>query len=258
MTKQVKWLQFKKARTLVRRLKLSTMKEFKECLKNGRLPENIPLDPRKVYKDKGWISKYDWLGTDYYQYRPRQEWLSFVKARKYARSLNIANSKEWLIFCREGNLPENIPRSPASVYKNRGWISWDDWLGRSLQHKASNYVRTRRKVRNLKIQSIKEWFKLCKKNKIPDGIPHNPEIFYEDNGWGGWDDWLGITHSNGKWRPFEEARQYIHSLKLASIREWREFCHSGRCPGNIPMAPESAYKNEGWIDWYDWLGKPKN
>ena len=25
--------------------------------------------------------------------------------------------------------PDNIPDSPASVYKTMGWISWEDWLG---------------------------------------------------------------------------------------------------------------------------------
>ena len=34
-----------------------------DYIKNNKLPSNIPTDPRRSYKDTGWISWGDWLGT---------------------------------------------------------------------------------------------------------------------------------------------------------------------------------------------------
>ena len=28
-------------------------------------------------------------------------------------------------------------------------------------------------------------------------------------------------------------------------------------PPNIPSAPDQTYKDKGWINWPDWLGKSK-
>ena len=35
---------------------------------------------------------------------------------------------------------------------------------------------------------------------------------------------------------------------------WREYCKSGRKPGNIPENPDVVYKDEGWKAWQDWIG----
>ena len=56
-----------------------------------------------------------------------------------------------------------------------------------------------------------------------------------------------------KFRPFGEAKDYVHSLGLQSETEWREYCKSGKKPENIPYKPYRTYKNE-WISWGDWLG----
>ena len=33
----------------------------------GIKPDNIPSDPRKIYKSKGWINLYDWLGKNMFK-----------------------------------------------------------------------------------------------------------------------------------------------------------------------------------------------
>jgi|GEM_PF-7027192 len=37
------------------------------------------------------------------------------------------------------------------------------------------------------------WTKYIKENKLPDGIPENPDEVYVDE-WKGWVDWLGWTN----------------------------------------------------------------
>lgn len=53
---------------------------------------------------------------------------------------------------------------------------------------------------------------------------------------------------------FEEARTFVRSLNLNSFKDWKEYCKSGNKPNNIPGDPSKGYKNNGWINWGDWLG----
>jgi superfamily II DNA or RNA helicase len=61
------------------------------------------------------------------------------------------------------------------------------------------------------------------------------------------------------WRPFEEAREFAHSLNLKKQKDWFSFC-KGRFPSkgvlhpDIPTAPVRHYAKAGWVSWGDWLG----
>ena len=46
------------------------------------------------------------------------------------------------------------------------------------------------------------------------------------------------------WRPFEEAREFVRSLGLKSVREWEAYCASGKRPADIPSNPQMAYGNK--------------
>jgi predicted helicase len=60
--------------------------------------------------------------------------------------------------------------------------------------------------------------------------------------------------ARASWRPFEQAREFIHSLKLKSGNEWREFAKSGELPLDIPASPLKVYESSGWSGMGDWLG----
>jgi hypothetical protein len=57
--------------------------------------------------------------------------------------------------------------------------------------------------------------------------------------------------------PFEKAREYTRALGLKSVKEWYEYCKTHTLPEGIPMAPDAAYKGDGWISWGDFLGTGK-
>jgi len=125
-TQNIKWLSFEEARKFARSLNLKSMRKWKEFCKSNKRPDDIPSSPQSVYKDNGWISWSDWLGTKNIR---ENGWLSFEEARKFARSLGFKYSKEWIKYCRSIDRPENMPINPNTTYKNKGWISWSDWLG---------------------------------------------------------------------------------------------------------------------------------
>ena len=51
-----------------------------------------------------------------------------LTAKNYARSLNLKSRVEWYKFYEENKFP-NIPKNPQSLYKNKGWKGWKDFLG---------------------------------------------------------------------------------------------------------------------------------
>ena len=78
---------------------------------------------------------------------------------------------------------------------------------------------------------------------------------YEDLGWSGWKDFLGNSiDRKTKWRPFTEARAFVHTLGLKGFNGWREYASSGQRPDDIPSAPENHYRNQGWTGHADWTG----
>ena len=88
-------LPFAAARTIVRKLKLKGVEEWKEwckCSKAGQRPSNIPGCPHQVYRDDGWISMPDWLG---YEGQARGAMLPFAVARAIVQKLKLKGNREW-------------------------------------------------------------------------------------------------------------------------------------------------------------------
>ena len=62
------------------------------------------------------------------------------------------------------------------------------------------------------------------------------------------------------WRPFKEARSFVHNLSLRNVNEWGEYCSKSkdgkpRKPIDIPSNPSKVYLDSGWKGFSDWLGR---
>ncbi|EGG41857.1 hypothetical protein Nlim_1300 [Candidatus Nitrosarchaeum limnium SFB1] len=106
------------------------------------------------------------------------------------------------------------------------------------------------------LKNVREWKQYCKSGYKPDDIPSHPELYYKSKGWKGFGDWLGTENPipNQNFRNFDEAKSFVHSLKLKNFKEWQQYCNSGKRPNDIPARPEKYYKLKGWISWGNWLG----
>jgi hypothetical protein len=84
---------------------------------------------------------------------------TFSDAKNFVHSRIQKSQREWKEFCRSGKKPEDIPYNPDQHYKDRGWISWGDWLGTdriatyNKQYRPFN--EPREYVRSLNYQVIK-------------------------------------------------------------------------------------------------------
>lgn len=107
------------------------------------------------------------------------------------------------------------------------------------------FAESREYVHKLGLKSKTEWIQqYCKSgNKAPD-IPSNPQKAYKDE-WKGYGDWLdtgAIATKDIPYRPFEEARQFVHKLGLKSETDWREYYKSDKKPNDIPVDPRQVYE----------------
>jgi len=204
---------FSEARAFARKLKLKSCTEWNAFCKGkmprlGRLPTDIPAQPRQTYDDKGWKGYRDWLGP-----RPPlvEKYRSFHDARAFVRELKLKSCTEWWAFRKLGRLPADIPGSPSQVYAAYGWKNWGDWLGTGtvapnlMKYRPFGEARTF--VRKLKLKTYTEWRAFCKGQmpefgRLPKDIPRAAEIVYAHKGWRGYGDWL----ENGRKRRAEAVK----------------------------------------------------
>ncbi|MBI4947435.1 MAG: DEAD/DEAH box helicase family protein [Bacteroidetes bacterium] len=238
-------MPFEDARNFVRKLGLSSYKNWFAYCESGKKPEDIPFSPASYYNGKGWIDMRDWLGN---------EKRSFEEARDFVRKLNFKSSTEWKAYCESGKKPDDIPFSPASYYKGKGWKDMRDWIG----NEQRPFEEARTFVRKLGLNSHKGWIEYCNSGEKPDDIPNFPASSYKGKGWMGFSDWIDnefFPSRDKEYMPFEEARAFVRKLSLKSSNEWYTYCRSSEKPDDIPTAPHAIYKDKGWVGMEDWIGK---
>ncbi len=256
---KLNWLSFEKARTYVRKLNLSSYTDYKKYFKSENRPYDIPTEPQKVYKGKGWTDWGDFLGTNYIAHNKRS-YRSFNDACKFARKLNLKNRKEWIEYCRSGKKPNDIPFTVQRTYKNDGWLGFGHFLGtgRIAPHNYNyrDFKKARAFVRKLNLKNRKEWIEYCRSGKKPIDIPTKPERHYKENGWIGVGDFLGsgsISNSYKKFMSFDEARLFVKKNKISSQNGYHEFIKKKR-PKGLPYDPRTYYKDSGFISFGHFLG----
>lgn len=256
------WRSFDEAKQFVRALNLKNVQEWITYYTNGTKPEDIPTNPNVIYEEKGWASWPDWLGTSVLAKQDRK-FLPFEEARQFVHSLNLKSQNEWKVYCRKNQRPHSIPSNPNAVYKNKGWISWSDWLGTDTIATQNilyrSFEEARQFVHTLNLKNQKEWIVYTKSDAKPADIPAKPHATYKNRGWISLGNWLGINTvatQKRKYLSFEEAKKFVHTLNLKNQHEWNNYCKNGYKPTNIPRAPHRVYKNE-WDSLGDWLGTGK-
>lgn len=240
------YLPYDEAIKIVHKLKLKTRLEYSDYSKSRDRNENIPSAPERAYKNSGWTSWGDWLGTERISNNKKQ-FLNFNEAKIFVRNLNLKNNKNWKEYSKSKERPDNIPSNPNVVYKSE-WISMDDWLG-TEKIDFLPFEEARNFVRKLNIKNNKEW----RNYSIPSNIPSRPEREY--NEWISWSDWLGTNTYNKSiiFLTYLEAKEFVAKLNLKSQIEWNDYIKSGKKPTNIPSGPASIYADSGWISWGDFL-----
>jgi hypothetical protein len=265
------WRAFEEAREYARKLNLKSHKEWSALAKDrsfankDRLPDDIPAYPNNVYDE--WIGWWDWLGTPH----RRGKWMPFDNARSISRKLGLSSEGAFLRW-RGGHLkhpvrcPADMPMHPDRVYPEfKGWPDFLAFTPRTWMpvDEAKAFVR-RIGIKNQ--LEYREWVagRLRRPGLPlrPKNVPANPDQIYSD-AWKGFNDFLGTLKPRniGRiWRSFEAAREYVRSLKLANVDEYRKWT-KGKLknrppfPDDLPSWPDGVYgKEKNWKGFSDFLG----
>lgn len=152
---------------------------------NNSLPNFIPKKPERVYKNKGWIDWFDFLGRNkkiFLSYNESKVWI-----KKNYGKINVADFKR---LCENNILPNFIPRKPYNTYKE--FVSWFDFLGGKSKRNKNDYLsfdEAKNIIHGYNIKSNKEWRNFIKEKTYEMKIPTNPDQVY-NNEWISWYDWL--------------------------------------------------------------------
>ena len=193
-------------------------------------------------------------------YKPA--FLPFMKALLYARSLKLKTEKAWRAWRMTGARPANVPSGPDQVYKHDGWQGYGHWLGTGNVARKDQQVLPFKKAlvyaRSLKLKSKGEWTVWSKSGGREANMPSHPDRSYKHEGWQGYGHWLGTGNLVGghelAFLPFKKALLHARSLKLKSMKEWRDWAKTSVRAANIPSAPHQIYKLDGWQGYGHWLG----
>ena len=63
-----------------------------------------------------------------------------------------------------------------------------------------------------------------------------------------------IKRKKTEFLPFDKALHFVRSLGLVSSTEWRIWYKSDTRPSNVPVNPNTVYKDDGWQGYGHWLG----
>ncbi len=174
-------------------LSVKSKNEWLKC----DIPNYIAKNPYEVYKNRGWISWGDFLGTNRVQDNKKVSYISYMDAKKWIIDSEkvFKNSKEY----KNSNIPSFLPKRPERYYKDRGWVSWSDFL-------SNNRVQNQKKLfidyndcinwlieNHKEIKSHTHWKKIRK--NFPNEIPTNPNIIYANKGWVSWKDFFNIINN---------------------------------------------------------------
>jgi hypothetical protein len=244
---------FIEARAFVRSLKISGTTEWKSWASSDERPHDIPSAPWTVYPE--WNGMADWLGKDtdpsQLQFRDHDD------ALPYIHSLGFTSQSQYRRWAKTDAKPIDIPASPSTVYKKRGWKGWKNYLGTSIQYKDHDDALPY--IHSFGFKNEEEYNTWANTDERPIDIPRLPDSYYTRNGkkWKGWSNWLGngkppvVKYANCF--PFLQAREIARALKIETINQWKQWFYKEK-PSNLPLCPDLAYKNKGWAGWSDWFG----
>ena len=172
---------YDEAKKIANSLKLKSNLEWQKFCSDNK-PYDVPVRPDNTYKNKGWTTWGDFLGTGTIAPQNR-EFRSFEDAREFVRKLKLSGQKDWTEYCKLGNNPKDIPSNPNQVYKKE-WKNMGDWLGTgniSDRYKVFRpYKDAREFVRALNLKGRKGWIEYCESGNKPDDIPTTPWVVYKE------------------------------------------------------------------------------
>lgn len=167
---------------------------------------------------------------------------TYEEAQRIVHENGITSSDDYKSSYKELGLPAN----PSATYKNKGWIDWYSFFGRS-KVSYPTYEEAQRIVQEKGISSSKEYNSFHKEL----GLPPIPQFSYKNKGWIDWYDFLG--KSKASYPIYEEAQRIVQENGITSPDDYKSSCKEL----GLPVNPNEFYKGKGWNNWPSFFGRSK-
>jgi hypothetical protein len=225
-----------------------TQKEYTLMIKKGLLPDTLVIRPEYSYANKGWAGWKDYLGFKYFTY---------LELKTLAIKSNIKSMKEYIIFFQH---VKHAPHAPSIHYKE--WESWSEFLNNPRKAAGKkglfNVKQAQAYLQKLSKPPLgqRHYRELYNAGRLNKRMPSDPSVVYSI----GWSDFL----DNGRIRqfnllPYEDAKSLVSTFwpRIKSSTHYTSLFKDRQLPKGLPCAPNQAYNNKGWQDWYNFLDKKK-
>lgn len=213
------FLPYEEARTLVVEQGIKTSEEFKRWEK----PNGMPSSPTVHYREKGWKGWGEFLGTGNV-HSSRRKFLSFKEARAFVQKMGIKTSAEYHRIRQS-----NLPRHPEIIYRGK-WKGYVHFCGRTKEEISQafraaaklawvkkrgllSYEEARVQVQKLDIVNRPTY-----QEKRTKDMPFAPDVVYRNNGWQGWQHFLGRSEATEREVRSRAARKGWLRCKLGKRR----------------------------------------
>ena len=185
---------------------------------SGLIPKTLPKYPESTYRNKGWKSWGDFLGSGLVA-NQKMTFASYDEAKLIIQSIDVrpTSSSEYKRLAKAKSLPALLPSNAPHVYKNKGWAGWGDYLGTGAistqDRNFLSYDEAKIIISEMSAPptSQKEYQRLARENKLPPGVPHSPSDHYGES-FIGYPDFLSTSNlysiSKQELRIFAEL-QYV-------------------------------------------------
>lgn len=124
-----RWVSYKAAMQTARDHGVTSKDKYMRWHKKYK-PIGIPRLPNRVYPE--WTSWNAFLGTqNMFIPNNKQNFWSYAEAMKYAHKQGWHIQDDFRKANAQGKLPTGMPKWPDIYYKDKGWVSWPVFLGKT-------------------------------------------------------------------------------------------------------------------------------
>ncbi len=153
---------------------------------SGLLKPDTKISDKKLKKIREFAEEISYPDYPLFERQVREAWQG-------AEKIPDQNVQEWYLAERRNN--HRWPYNPSKFYKNKGWKSYPDLVGKFLSFKDFlKEVLTEWKLEEGGKGSVERWYR--KKVKQKPNWPTNPDVFYreeKEEGEGKWVSWVYLV-----------------------------------------------------------------
>jgi hypothetical protein len=123
----VERLSYQEAKCLLEPLNIQSATEYRKLHDEGKLPNTLPKKANRYYGNRGWVSWCDYLSNGLIANQLR-EFYTFEEFKAKVIELGLKTFISYKRYILENKADLKLPTNPNTVYKNKGWVSYQDCI----------------------------------------------------------------------------------------------------------------------------------